>query len=143
MLEGLSQQPSTYCTSRVLILVRSHLCVENVEKLCSSSYFVQHQRIHIGEKPYEGKECGKALIAYGRLIQHQNTHTSENSLGVRNAQRPLVPFHMVFNMTEFTLVRSPVSVRDVERPFLCLDNLLTEVSILVRSHVKRMWKSFL
>nr|XP_020833261.1 zinc finger protein 2-like [Phascolarctos cinereus] len=45
--------------------------------LSSSRNFTAHQRIHIGETPYECKECGKTFGQSRNLTLHRRIHTRE------------------------------------------------------------------
>lgn len=61
--------------TRESILVKSHLSVMNVEKLCFHLSFTQHKRTHTREKPYKYHQCGKAFSQGSNFIGHQRTHT--------------------------------------------------------------------
>ncbi|KAK7804033.1 hypothetical protein U0070_008214, partial [Myodes glareolus] len=43
----------------------------------SGSNFIQHQRVHAGEKPYACKDYAKAFSRSSQLIEHQQIHTGE------------------------------------------------------------------
>ena len=55
------------------------MSVVNVEvPLATLSGLISHQRIHIGDKPYECGECGKSFHHRSDLIKHQIVHTGES-----------------------------------------------------------------
>lgn len=51
-----------------------HVCGKT---FLTSEGLEDHQRCHLGEKPYECEECGKCFIQLGNLQQHQRSHKSE------------------------------------------------------------------
>ena len=40
-------------------------------------HIIRHQRIHSGEKPYTGDECGKSFTQPHNLNRHQRMHSGE------------------------------------------------------------------
>ncbi|XP_060726841.1 zinc finger protein 1035 [Tachysurus vachellii] len=51
-----------------------HVCGKT---FLTSEGLEDHQRCHLGEKPYECEECGKCFIQLVNLQQHQRSHKSE------------------------------------------------------------------
>ena len=52
--------------------------VHHIEEHCQSSRsHERHERSHIGEKPYERNQCGKAFARYSHLQIHKSTHTGQ------------------------------------------------------------------
>lgn len=51
-----------------------HVCGKT---FLTSESLEDHQRCHLGEKPYECEECGKCFIQLVNLQQHQRSHKSE------------------------------------------------------------------
>lgn len=51
-----------------------HVCGKT---FVTSESLEDHQRCHLGEKPYECEECGKCFIQLVNLQQHQRSHKSE------------------------------------------------------------------
>ncbi|XP_046703089.1 zinc finger protein 1035 [Silurus meridionalis] len=51
-----------------------HVCGKT---FLTSENLEDHQRCHLGEKPYECEECGKCFIQLVNLQQHQRSHKSE------------------------------------------------------------------
>nr|XP_020835653.1 zinc finger and SCAN domain-containing protein 22-like [Phascolarctos cinereus] len=47
------------------------------ETYCLSTELTRHQRIHIGEKPYECNECERAFCLRAQITLHQRIHTGE------------------------------------------------------------------
>ncbi|XP_077322307.1 zinc finger protein 212-like [Lithobates pipiens] len=47
---------------------------------------VQHQRIHLGERPYSRSECGKSFYKKDNLVKHQTIQCSVDS-GRDNCQK--------------------------------------------------------
>lgn len=51
-----------------------HVCGKT---FLTSESLEDHQRCHLGEKPYECEECGKCFVQLVNLQQHQRSHKSE------------------------------------------------------------------
>lgn len=51
-----------------------HVCGKT---FVTSESLEDHQRCHLGEKPYECEECGKCFVQLVNLQQHQRSHKSE------------------------------------------------------------------
>ncbi|XP_059363795.1 uncharacterized protein LOC132103021 [Carassius carassius] len=51
-----------------------HVCGKT---FLTSESLEDHQRCHLGEKPFECEECGKCFFQLGNLQQHQRSHKSE------------------------------------------------------------------
>ncbi|NWZ60315.1 ZN629 protein, partial [Haliaeetus albicilla] len=52
-------------------------CPDCGKSFSDSSYFVQHQRLHIGNMPYICRDCGKHFMWSSALIRHRRIHTGE------------------------------------------------------------------
>uniref|UniRef100_A0A672S932 C2H2-type domain-containing protein n=1 Tax=Sinocyclocheilus grahami TaxID=75366 RepID=A0A672S932_SINGR len=51
-----------------------HVCGKT---FLTSESLEDHQRCHLGEKPFECEECGKCFFQFANLQQHQRCHKSE------------------------------------------------------------------
>lgn len=51
-----------------------HVCGKT---FTTSESLEDHQRCHLGEKPYECAQCGQCFFQAGQLQQHERKHTSE------------------------------------------------------------------
>ncbi|XP_008822284.1 zinc finger protein with KRAB and SCAN domains 5 isoform X3 [Nannospalax galili] len=56
---------------------RGHRCGDCGKFFLQASNFIQHRRIHTGEKPFKCGECGKSYNQRVHLTQHQRVHTGE------------------------------------------------------------------
>ncbi|XP_058537135.1 zinc finger protein with KRAB and SCAN domains 5 isoform X2 [Ochotona princeps] len=56
---------------------RGHRCLDCGKFFLQASNFIQHRRIHTGEKPFTCDECGKSYNQRVHLTQHQRVHTGE------------------------------------------------------------------
>ncbi|KAM4820732.1 zinc finger protein with KRAB and SCAN domains 5 [Thomomys bottae] len=56
---------------------RGHRCSDCGKFFLQASNFIQHRRIHTGEKPFCCGECGKSYNQRVHLTQHQRVHTGE------------------------------------------------------------------
>lgn len=56
---------------------RGHKCNDCGKFFLQASNFIQHRRIHTGEKPFKCGECGKSYNQRVHLTQHQRVHTGE------------------------------------------------------------------
>ncbi|KAB1263718.1 Zinc finger protein with KRAB and SCAN domains 5 [Camelus dromedarius] len=56
---------------------RGHKCNDCGKFFLQASNFIQHRRIHTGEKPFQCGECGKSYNQRVHLTQHQRVHTGE------------------------------------------------------------------
>lgn len=59
------------------IVERRLKCNECVKTFRDNSMFLEHWRIHTGEKPYPCNEYGKSFRKIPRLINHQSMQTGE------------------------------------------------------------------
>lgn len=69
--------PSSYI--RGSTLERSQ-CQECGKHFWDSSAIIWHQRVHIGEKPYECQECGKTFRHRSSLVTHMQKHTRDSPI---------------------------------------------------------------
>ena len=62
---------------REFIQERNLLSVVNVTNVLITKVISNHQRIHIGDKPYKCSECGKCVVNKYSLSIHYGIHTEE------------------------------------------------------------------
>ncbi|KAM9070332.1 zinc finger protein OZF isoform X2 [Sarcophilus harrisii] len=75
--KAFSQHEQLIQHQKIHLVEKPYECNECGKAFSRSANLVQHQRIHTGEKPYGCNQCGKAFIQRAHLLQHHSTHTGE------------------------------------------------------------------
>lgn len=91
--------------------------LQRVGRLSQTSNFMQHQRIHTGEKLLrECNECGKAFFLSSYLIRHQKIHTRERVYERKEVGKPFSRKHTSLSTRRSTLGDRPLSARTAGKP---------------------------
>lgn len=72
---------------REFIPERNSECNECGKAFNRSAHLTEHQRTHMGEKPYVCKECGKNFSRSTHLTEHLKIHSGEKPYQCNECQK--------------------------------------------------------